>query len=389
MSTLWIDASVGIAGDMLLAALVDAGADAQAISQQLRTVVPDEDWTIGFETVRRGGFRALHLAHGVQPNPHAHRPWADIRQRIETSGLSERARRRALAAYGRLAQAEARMHGVEADSVQLHEVGATDSILDLVGVCIALDQLDVDRVVATPLPLATGRVEAAHGPLSLPAPATVEVLMGWPVVPSRWPGEWVTPTGAALVAALAEPGGPPAGVPVASGFGAGTRDPDFVANLVRVVCFDPATAPRGDVEELSANLDDMPGEHVPALVEALLEAGALDAWATPIVMKKGRPALTVSALARSGEAEALAEVLLRHSPTLGVRWNVRSRRVLERWESTVQTPYGAIRVKHAGRDGQAWKAKPEHDDVARCAREHGVAVGTVHLSALRALEDSP
>ncbi len=389
MSTLWIDASIGIAGDMLLAALVDAGADADGISAALRSVVPDQDWTLGFQTVRRGGFRALHLAHGVQPSPHAHRPWADIRERLTDADLPERARRWALDVYGRLAHAEARMHGVDPDTVELHEVGATDSILDVVGVCVALDQLDVSRIVATPLPLGTGSVHTAHGEIPLPAPATLEVLMGWPVVPSRWPGEWVTPTGAALVAALAEPGGPPAGVPSATGFGAGTRDPDFVANVVRVLLLDGYDAPEGDVEELTANIDDMPGEHVPALIDALLDAGALDAWATPIVMKKGRPALTVSALAQPGQAEALAEVLLRHSPTLGVRWNARARRVLERWETTVDTPYGTIRIKHAGRGGWAWKAKPEHADVARCAREHGVPLGTVHRAALRALEDTP
>ncbi len=384
MKRLWIDATVGVAGDMLLSALIDAGADVAAITKGLQTVVPDEDWTIAFEPVQRRGMRGLHLT-GREPADHAaHRPYAHVRGRIENAALPARAQARALAVYGLLAHAEARIHGVDVDDVELHEVGSTDAILDIVGVCLALEQLDIDDIVATALPMGTGTVQTAHGPLPLPAPATVEVLKGWPVEPARWPGEWVTPTGAALIAGLAEHGPPPAMVIDATGFGAGTRDSAEVANLVRVIVgHDERTFSVEDtVVELAANIDDMPGEHVPPLLQRMLAEGALDAWATAMIMKKGRPGLCVQALTRPEDAERLSDVLLRHSSTLGVRRNSRQRRVLDRWMVTVKTKYGDIRVKVAGRGGRSWHMAPEFEDVARCANTHDAPLFQVHNAAI-------
>ncbi len=402
----WLDCSVGVAGDMLLAALIDAGADEAAIRVGLQGLGLD-GWELKVREVHRGAFRALHASFGVEeadphhtaahphphddahPHPHddahPHRPWSEVQALLTTTALPERARARALAAYERLAQAEAALHGMPVETVMLHEVGSLDAILDVVGVCLALEDLGIDRLVATPLPMGTGHTHAAHGRLPLPAPATLSVLRGWPIVPAVVPGEWVTPTGAALVAALAEPGPPPAMVLGATGHGAGTRDPSAFPNLVRVVLGHEGRPDAPEtVEELACNLDDLPGEQVPAIVARLLEAGALDAWVSPVHMKKGRPGLVLSALARPDDADALTEILLRHSTSLGVRRHRATRTVLDRWHETVDTAYGPVRVKVGGRGTVPWHAAPEYEDVAARAAVAGVPLHEVHAAALTA-----
>lgn len=403
----WIDASVGVAGDMLLAALLDAGASEPRVRAGLASLGLS-GWSLRVTEVTRGAFRAKHVRvevlgqveaggpddaqghdhdHGhTHAAPHAHGTWREIRARITAAPLPSRAKVRALVAYGRLAEAEARLHGLPLDQVVLHEVGATDAIVDIVGVCLALEDLGVERIVATALPLGGGFVRAAHGVIPLPAPATLDVAKGWPVVPARWPGEWVTPTGAALVTALAEAGPLPAMTPFATGYGAGTKDPPEVANLVRVVigAAAEATEPHGDAIEIACNLDDVTGQQAADAVDAALAAGALDAWTTAIGMKKGRPGLQLSVLARPVDAERLADLLLRITPTLGVRMRGHTRRTLDRWFATVDTPYGPIRIKIGGRDGVAWQGWPEHDDVRAAAASAGVPAAEVHRAALAA-----
>jgi uncharacterized protein (TIGR00299 family) protein len=434
---LWIDASVGVAGDMLLAALIDAGADVARIEAGLsRLGVPGLGLDVK-ETVR-GAFRATkievrgavepapdgvpgprrplslgpvftghthgpggghsHAGHGhshAEPAtadaagarpPAVHRPYREVRAMIERAGLPDRARARALATYQRLAAAEARLHGVPLDDVELHEVGAVDAIADVVGTCLALEDLGVDTIVATPLPLGTGVALAAHGAIALPAPATVELARGWPVEPARWPGEWVTPTGAALVTTLGAPGGPPAMTVTSSGYGAGRRNPPYVANLTRVIVGEArAAAPGRDVVvELACNLDDFLPELVPPLVDRLLADGARDAWTAPVTMKHGRPALTLHALVDEADADRLSDVLLRHSSSLGVRRQTWDRVVLDRWEVVVDTAFGAVRVKVGGRGGEPWHASPEHRDVAAAALAHGVPPRDVHDAAVAA-----
>lgn len=397
---LWIDASVGVAGDMLLAALLDAGASEQAVREGLEGLELDP-WTLELRTVRRGSLRALRADIRVAglPEPggppdgsktpaaahHAHRHWTSIRAAIEGLSLSDAVRGNALAVYERLVRAEAHLHGVPVDEVALHEVGATDAVVDIVGVCLALESLGVERLIATPLPMGTGRIEAAHGVLSLPAPATLEVLAGWPVVPSPWPGEWVTPTGAALVAELCQPGGIPAMVIDAVGYGAGRKDPPQVANLVRaVVGHTDAAGAVESVVELECAVDDLTGEHAAAAVEGLLAAGALDAWMVPLVMKKGRPGVALCCLARPEDAALLENHLLRHTSSLGVRRRALTRRVLDRWFETVQTPYGEVRVKVAGVGEDGWRGAPEHEEVAAVARAASVPVTTVYAAAMAA-----
>ncbi|MFT6143423.1 MAG: hypothetical protein ACJAZO_002921 [Myxococcota bacterium] len=276
------------------------------------------------------------------------------------------------------------MHGMDIEDVVLHEVGAIDAIVDIVGCCLALEDLDIGRIIATPLPMGTGAVVSAHGVIPLPAPATLSICQGYPVVESRWPGEWVTPTGAALVCALATPGGVPAMTVRATGYGAGRKDPPQVANLVRVVLGDAPTTGTDDVVEIAANVDDMVGEHIPGLIDALLAAGAVDAWVMPVLMKKGRPGYTVHALCKHPDVDAVSDTLLRHSSSLGVRQTRHQRRILDRWNQSVDTVYGAIRVKVGGRDSQAWHASPEHADVAEAAQRHRTTERTVFDAALAA-----
>ena len=407
MSVVWIDGQVAMAGDMLLGALIDAGADLDRVRAGLGSL-GISGWTMEREEVRRGAFRACRIVvrvrgeiadlvfvpvhdhahdHGhthEHGHGHVHRSWKDVRGLIANAPLPDRVKSRALAAYGRLAEAEAQLHGMPVDDVELHEVGSTDAIVDIVGVCLALEDLGADTIVATPLPMSLGSVNAAHGRIPLPAPATLQALRGWPVVPGTVPGEWVTPTGAALIAALATPGGPPAMTIRAVGHGAGTRDPAAFANLVRVVVGDVVAAEVGDVVELACNLDDMPGQHVAAALERLLAEGALDAWAVPATMKKGRPAVIVHALAKPSDAERLSDVLLRHTTTLGVRRSTHARAVLDRWVDTVDTAYGPIRMKVGGRSGVAWHAHPEWDDVAAAAARADAPVAAVHGAAVAA-----
>ena len=398
---LWIDAQVGVAGDMLLAACLDAGASEDAVRSGLVALGLPETWTMHAAPVRRGAFRARRVvfevdghetddgAHSHAHNhdahdAHGHGAWRDIRQMLERAPIADRAKARALAAYSRLAEAEATLHGVDVQDVVLHEVGSTDAILDIVGTALALEDLGIDALVATSLPLGAGGIHAAHGHLSLPAPATLALCVGWPVTAAHWPGEWVTPTGAALVTSLATPGGFPAGVPRAVGHGAGKRNPEFVANLVRVAVVETGDAVRSEAVELVCNLDDATGEMVSAATAEALSHGAFDAWVVPVVMKKGRAGLVVHVLCAPGDEARLTERLLRGTPTLGVRRYDVLRTVLDRWFVEVTTPWGTVRVKVGGRDGEAFHAAPEFDDVARVAERSGVPTLAVWSAAMAA-----
>jgi uncharacterized protein (TIGR00299 family) protein len=296
------------------------------------------------------------------------------------------ARRRALAVFARLAEAEGRVHGVPPERVHFHEVGAVDSIADIVGACIALDTLGVERIVVGPLPLGSGFVDTAHGRLPLPAPATVALLAGWPIRPGPGPGEWVTPTGAALATALGEPGDLPAMRLLGVGHGAGTRDGGPVPNVLRALLGEEVPPALGgdEVEVLAAVIDDMPGEWFPPLQRALFAAGALDVTALPGLGKKGRPTLQITVLAPPAQAEAVAAALLLHSATLGVRHHREARWVLPRRSVQVETPWGGVRVKLAAVPGRPERPAPEYEDCAALAEAAGVPVAEVYRAALLA-----
>jgi pyridinium-3,5-bisthiocarboxylic acid mononucleotide nickel chelatase len=376
----YLDCVGGLAGDMLLAALIDAGAH-----EEVLVSVPERLGLRGVEIVvekvERHGARALHVRVHA-PADDGHRGIGDIRRLIEAADLPGDSAVRALAAFERLADVEAAIHGVPVESVHFHELGAADAIVDICGGFILLDELDVRRVVASPLPFARGLTRSAHGVLPLPAPATLALLEGVPFVGVETEAELVTPTGAAIAAIAVEEWGmlPPL-VLECVGYGAGTADFPDRPNIVRVVLGEVA-ARVGEVVLLETNLDDMSPELVPDAIERCLAAGALDVWIVPAQMKKGRPGIVVSALARPADEARVARAILEETTTLGVRVARLARYELERQERDVEVEGGTVRVKMGFLDGRVINIAPEHDDCVAVARASGRPVKSVWAEAL-------
>lgn len=368
MTIAWFHCFSGIAGDMALGALVDAGADLDEVRSICRRL-PVDGWHLDAEPVRRNGIAGTKV-HVTIGETTVVRTAAHIRGLVEEARLPERVRARAQATFDGLAQAEGRLHGRPPEQVHFHEVGGVDAIIDVVGTCAALEVLGVDEVHASTVITGTGMTRSAHGTIPNPAPAVVELLRGAPIQGIDVGFELTTPTGAALLAALCVGWGPlPAMRIDATGFGAGSREFDQRANLTQVVLGQRLAGdlPGGQpVTLLEANLDDATGETLAHTIVALLDAGAHDAWVTPIVMKKGRPAHTVSALADTALAAQVAEVLVAETGSLGVRGQR-----LERWPSaragaTIEVDGLPVRVKVS-----PGRVKVEHDDAARVARRTG------------------
>jgi uncharacterized protein (TIGR00299 family) protein len=384
---LWVDATAGIAGDMLLGALIDAGAPLEGVESAVSAVVPGEV-ALRTSTVHRAGLRALKLDVESRAEDHPHRSWARIRSMLETAELPSAVRTNALAAFERLAEAEARVHGVALDDVHFHEVGSWDSIADIVGVCAALAELGVTRVTASPVAVGSGRIGSAHGDVPVPPPAVLELARGWRVV-AGGEGELATPTGMALIRSLADECGPIGAMEITSvGVGAGGRDIPGRANVVRVALGTPvadATA-TDNMWVLETNVDDMDPRVWPTVLAALLEAGAADAWLVPIVMKKGRPAHTLCVLARDGEREALRDTVFTLTSTIGVRETQVSRAALHRDWQAVTLREGEVRIKVAVRAGRIVHATPEFDDAAALARTRDVPVRQVLDEAVAAAD---
>ena len=378
----WFDPVSGIAGDMALGALLDAGADRDFVTAQIDTLGLD-GWKLSVERVTRNEIAATHAVVDA-PEGHHHRRWRDIRELLVVSPLHERVRRRAMDVFEALAVAEGLVHGVPADEVHFHEVGALDAIVDIVGVCAALESLGVDAVCCGPVAVGKGTINAAHGVLPNPPPAVVNLLADRPIVGVDIDLELTTPTGAAIVAALAGHfGAAPAMTIASSGFGAGTRElpgrPNVTGVLIGTVAgteqATPLTAALAGVQgaesttelvELATNLDDVSGEVLGHAIEALLEHGALDAWAVPIVMKKGRPAYTLTALCEPADVTRLADLAAQLTGTLGLRARTVVRTALERHTSTVDVDGHTVRIKHGPH-----RSKPEWDDVVAAAESLG------------------
>jgi uncharacterized protein (TIGR00299 family) protein len=380
---LYLDCVGGAAGDMLLAALIDAGADAQAIGAGLDGLGID-GLELTVEHVHRHGIAGAHArvhAPGEQP----HRDWEAIRSLLGAAALPELARARAQDAFRRLAEAEGRVHGIPAEAVHFHEVGAIDAIGEICGVALALEQLDVDRVVCSPLPAGRGVIDAAHGKLPLPAPATLALLEDAPLYGVDLEVELVTPTGAALIAALADGYGPlPALTLESVGYGAGARDLAARPNVVRAIVGQAVVGETHAVSLIEANLDDLLPELVPDAAAACFAAGALDVWTTPVQMKHGRPGFVLSALARPGDEPPVAEAILRETSTLGVRIAHLDRRELDREWRTVDVAGEEVRVKIGRLNGAVVNVAPEHADCERAARALGEPVKSVWARALAA-----
>jgi uncharacterized protein (TIGR00299 family) protein len=381
MPSLYLDCIGGVAGDMVLASLIDAGASLDTV----RSGLPVAGLDLRIERVERHGLTALALTV-VTGDDHAHRNWRDVRALIDSGSMPERARTRAHAVFARLAEAEGHVHGVPAEEVTFHEVGALDAIADICGVALALEDLGIDDVVCSPLPLGRGMTRGAHGLLPLPAPATVELLRGAKVYGVDAVGETVTPTGAALVTSLASSFGPPPPMTLMSaGSGAGTWDPDHVPNVVRSLIGAPTEAPRRQDGPLilETNLDDLLPEFVPDVFEACLAAGAVDVWTTPALMKRGRPGLTLAALVHAVDEREVAEAILRHTTALGLR----VRRTEHRWAltrefRTVEVDGLTVSVKVGLLDDEVVNLKPEHRDCVRVASQLGQSVKAVWAAAL-------
>jgi hypothetical protein len=376
----------GIAGDMFLAAAIDLGVDRARLEEALRSLGLG-GWRL--EVTRRSvsGIQATHVDVVVEgEQPHG-RGLAEILGLVDASALPPRAKATARSLFERIGRAEAKVHGVPVEEIHFHEVGAVDSIVDLCGAAVVMDLLGWPRVVSAPPELGRGVARTAHGHIPIPPPAVMELLAGKPVRPGGPFGEAVTPTGAALLAELAEIGPLPVMVPGRIGYGAGTRDWPDRPNVLRMTLAESSGAalPAADgLVVLEANLDDCPGQLVGRAIEAALEAGALDAWAAPLTMKKGRTGILLGALCEEARRAAVTAALFAETPTLGVRRHVVERDALDRELVAVETAYGEVRVKVASLAGHTLGAHPEYDDCLARAKESRVPVREVMAAALGA-----
>ncbi len=424
MRIAYIDCFAGASGDMIAGALIDAGVDADELRAELSKLNVD-GFEIRAERVVKQNFAAVKFdvlspdtgkpveqaghhhhhdhehthehSHGGHSHTHGHhgphRHLSDIRAILDASSLSDSARRRANEVFTRLAAAEAKAHGIDIEKVHFHEVGAIDAIVDVAAACVGIELLGVERVICSPLPPGSGTVHCDHGEMPVPTPATAELLRGVPLAANRNSGELLTPTGAAILTALADAfaDAPPPGTVIERvGIGAGTRDGDKVPNILRILVADldaPADDETADtVVLLEANVDDMDGQSVGHCFELLLAAGALDVWATPIVMKKNRPAWTLSVLSpdQADMESLLAETLFRHTSTFGLRRQRMERRKLEREFETVETDFGSVKMKVGRLNGQVLHAQPEYEDCRAAAERARVSLDDVRRAATAA-----
>jgi pyridinium-3,5-bisthiocarboxylic acid mononucleotide nickel chelatase len=389
MRTLYLDCFAGISGDMFLGALLDAGLDFDHLREELKKL-PLEGYQLEMRRVDRSGITAtkfdVHLAHSHEHH-HAHVGLTKIKGMIESSALSDSVKQRAVAIFQRLGEAEARIHNMAIDDVQFHEVGAVDSIVDIVGASIGLETMGIANVITSPLRVGTGTLTCSHGVYPVPGPAAAALLRGFPVYAGEIEGEMVTPTGAALVSTVAKGCGPMPRLRVERiGYGAGTREYPRFPNVLRVFVGDvdeestPAT-----VTVIEANIDDLNAQVFGNLMDEALAAGALDLFYTPVQMKKNRPGVLLTLLCAPEDREKMAALIFRETTTLGVRYREEQRMILGRERVTVETSYGPIRIKVASNDaGEVLNYAPEFEDCRAAAAKSGVAVRQVQNEALAA-----
>jgi hypothetical protein len=368
---LYFDPFMGMAGDMTVSALVDAGADPGEVNRALAGLGLD-GLAFRFEKVHRQGIRAT-FGSVVLPHDHAHRTLGDIRTLLGRAALPERVGREADAVFVKLAEAEAAVHGCSPEEVHFHEVGALDSIADIVGACAAWESLGAPPAECGPLNLGSGFTVMEHGTFPVPPPAVVELLKGVPTFSFGPPVERTTPTGAALAVGLSRKFGPrPAGRIRTAGYGAGTKDTVGAPNVLRVFLVEEAPA-EGAVVVMEANLDDMTPEYLGGALETLRREGARDVSLTPVQGKKHRPGWVVTLLCDVGDERRFGELLLRCTSTAGVRFSRWERMELAREEERVETPWGTLRVKRLSPPGGTVRLHPEWDDVEALAQKAGLS----------------
>jgi uncharacterized protein (TIGR00299 family) protein len=410
MSTLLYQCPAGISGDMNLGAMIALGLKPEAIEAELRKL-PYSGWSLHFETDIRQGITGTRCdvilrqnstqahsnlmvdvhAHGHSHAHHEHRGFSEIRKAIESSELSARVKADAVACFRVLAEAEGAVHGIAPAEVHFHEVGAIDSIIDMVGAAICWDLLGVDRIVCSTLEVGGGTVKCAHGIMPVPAPATARLLKGTPVTAGATDKETTTPTGAALlIGKHAEFGGKTSGAQIQTGIGIGQREDPNIANAVYVSLIDESKPgnhyEQDEVVELATNIDDMSAEAISYLCEQLLAAGAVDVWQIPATFKKGRLGCVVHTLAPSDSASQVEATFFKHSRTLGVRRQDWKRSKLSRELLTLETPWGPVHVKKAGDPNTLTRYKFEYEDCRRIARAENQSLEWVEAELTKLLQ---
>ncbi|MCG8407372.1 MAG: nickel pincer cofactor biosynthesis protein LarC [Phycisphaerales bacterium] len=381
----YFDCFSGAAGDMILGALLAAGLESDQLRSDLSQLNLD-DYQLDIRQIQKQGFAAVKVDVNVNRDQ-GHRHLHHITDIINAADLSETVKQRAKRIFTRLAEAEAKVHGTTVEKIHFHEVGGVDAIVDIVGAAIGIEHLGLDRIICSPIPTGSGTVTCEHGIMPVPAPATTELLVGVPLADCDEVGELTTPTGAAILTTLASGyGSLPSFRIERTGYGAGNRDNRKRPNVLRLIIGQASddTDLHDEVILLEANLDDATGEQIGYTCDRLFEAGALDVFTTPILMKKNRPGTLLSVLAPVEKEAECERVIFAETTTFGLRRDVRTRRKLERRSEAVSTPYGTIRVKMGLQNGDVMKTAPEYDDCAAAARAHGVSLREVMDATLRA-----
>lgn len=388
MKLLYLDCFAGISGDMCLGALIDAGADAMLLENHLRGL-PLSGWDIRVYRESSRGITGTRVEITVLEHHQPHRHYGDIRRLILDSSLPERVKDTSLNIFQKLAGAEGKVHGVPPDHVHFHEVGAVDSIVDIVGTALALDILKVESVMCSPVPTGRGHIHCQHGLLPVPAPATAELLRGIPLSSLDVEGELTTPTGAALASTLAGSFGTLPDMTVeAVGYGLGSKDfgiPNFLRAFLGTSATGGSFVESDTVLVIETNIDDMSPELLGHTMDVLFSAGALDVFFTPAQMKKNRPGALLTVLSRPSFRDAMLQVLFSETTTLGIRVREEKRVLLERSTAEVDTPHGIVRIKAAmDGSGRILKSAPEYEDCRRIALEKGIPARDVYQAALLA-----
>jgi pyridinium-3,5-bisthiocarboxylic acid mononucleotide nickel chelatase len=388
MRTLYFDCFAGVSGNMVLGGLIALGVDRDELMRQLRGLAPTE-FDIEFTDVDRSGISSVHAKVNV-PDESSHRHLSHIEGIIHRADVSAGVKERATAIFRRLAEAEAKIHGVDVEHIHFHEVGAMDAIVDIVGSCIGFELLGVEKFACSKIHVGSGFVEMAHGKFPVPPPAVVELLNGIPFYSTEIAGELATPTGVAIVTTVCDshPSNPEIAIEKV-GYGAGTREYKGFPNALRLILGEtrPASRETDRLALLETNIDDLSPQILAYTMERSFEMGALDAWFTPIQMKKNRPAVLLSVLCRPEDRDRLVELIYTETSTLGVRVREIERECLEREVVTVETKFGPVDVKIGKFNGKVVNVMPEYEPVRELAKKHNVPFRVVSEAALSSLKD--
>ncbi|WP_321287207.1 nickel pincer cofactor biosynthesis protein LarC [uncultured Sunxiuqinia sp.] len=390
MKILYYDCFAGISGDMNLGALIDLGVDADYLKTELEKLNID-GFHLEIKTDQRRGITGTKADVIIENQENEkHRHLRHVEKIVNNSSLSESVKTNALKIFDLVAVAEAKVHNISKEKVHFHEVGALDSIADIVGAAICLDYLKVDKVMASPIQLGGGTVKCAHGIMPVPAPATAEIVKGIPVKTGLVSHEATTPTGAAILVATVDEFTEQISLPITKmAYGIGNRDSE-VPNVLRVYLLEDATSVNDVTNEeaivLESNIDDMNPEHYDFLLEQLFESGASDAWLVPMIMKKSRPAVLLSVLCKQELREKLKGLIFTFSTSIGIREYRVTKNMLRREESTIETSYGAVRIKQSFYNGKLVRTKPEFDDCKKLAIQHQLSISEIEKEVNKQVE---